>query len=57
MSSAGLFLVFTLGAIVAIASGLAQRSMPIVALGVILLTIGAVLAYRDQTRLPRRGGR
>ncbi|MCA3256153.1 hypothetical protein [Bradyrhizobium sp.] len=57
MSSAGLFLMFTLGAIVAIAAGLAQRSMPIVALGVILLAIGAVLAYRDQTRVPRRGGR
>lgn len=57
MSSAGLFLMFTLGAIVAIAAGLAQRSMPIVALGVILLVVGAVLAYRDQTRLPRRGGR
>jgi hypothetical protein len=57
MSTVGLFLMFTLGAIVAIASGLAQRSMPIVAVGVVLLAIGAILAYRDQTRVPRRGGR
>jgi len=57
MSTAGLFLIFTLGAIVAIACGLATRSMPVVAVGILLLSVGAILAYRDQTRLPRRGGR